>query len=407
MATMRFRIKGKKAISYLIILSIDIAAILTWSIVIALSIPFLFINHRFKVRKKKKPSIVRGPLPIINIKYNSKADRLYGYRSDTIVYGIYPVYKKDDFDYVFSLGSYNRLRLFIPYIIFIWIIWNYDIFHLFFSGGFLADTPLKWLELPLLKLLGKKIIVSPFGSDAFVPSKSKNKYNLLDAYIRDGYKVDEKKTQNNINYLSKYADYIIAAGSFIDYIPYWNVSFHAGLLDLDKWQPFYCIGSKEKVKIVHAPNHRTLKGTEHLIAACDQLKKEGHQIELVLVEKKPNEEAKRIYEAADIIADQFIGGEYGLFAIEAMALGKPVLCYLREDLFKYHKAWSEIPIINANPENIKGNLLKLIENPELRLELGRRGRAFVEKYHSYQYMGSVFDKIYRKLWFGEDGEIDV
>ena len=50
---------------------------------------------------------------------------------------------------------------------------------------------------------------------------------------------------------------------------------------------------------------------------------------------------------------------------------------------------------------------KLIENPELRLELGEKGRAYVEKYHSYQYIGGIFDKIYRKLWFGEDIEIEV
>ena len=58
-------------------------------------------------------------------------------------------------------------------------------------------------------------------------------------------------------------------------------------------------------------------------------------------------------EQADIIADQFIGGAYALFAIEGMALGKPVMCYLREELFPCHPEWAECPIVNTNPGNLQ------------------------------------------------------
>jgi len=375
--------------------------------VLVVSTPFLLIKKMVKVKRSIKPRIIRGPVPIISIKYNSEAERLDGYKSDTIVYSVYHINQKGDFDYVLSLSFHNPFSLFIPYITFIWVIWNYDVFQFFFNGGFLARTPLKKLELPLLKFLGKKIVVCPYGSDVHLPSKIKSKYGFADTFVKDGYQVDENKVHKNIAYFSKYADYIITFATLADSMPRWDSAFHYIPIELEEWQPVYCRGGSGKVRIVHAPNHRALKGTQYLIDACELLKREGYQIELVIVERKANIEARKIYESADIIAAQFIGGGPGLFEIEAMALGKPVLCYLREDFFKYHKSWAEIPIVNTNPDNLKENLVKLIENPELRLELGKKGRAFVEKYHSYEYIGGIFDKIYRKLWFGEDVTIDV
>ena len=54
---------------------------------------------------------------------------------------------------------------------------------------------------------------------------------------------------------------------------------------------------------------------------------------------------------ADLIVDQLIIGWYAMFAIESMALEKPVICYLREDLAIFiHKKiliCENLPLINA------------------------------------------------------------
>src|SRR5262249_56453568 len=79
------------------------------------------------------------------------------------------------------------------------------------------------------------------------------------------------------------------------------------------------------VTIVHSPNHRHYKGTRFLVDAVETLRREGLPVELVVVEGKPNAEAKREYARADLVADQFLIGAYALFAIEGMALSKPVV----------------------------------------------------------------------------------
>src|SRR5262249_43883457 len=77
---------------------------------------------------------------------------------------------------------------------------------------------------------------------------------------------------------------------------------------------------------LHAPSSRRRKGTEHVIAACEQL-----PVELEIVEGLHHDEARRRYERADIVVDQLNAGWYGLFAIEARARGKPVRTFLPEE----------------------------------------------------------------------------
>ena len=57
-----------------------------------------------------------------------------------------------------------------------------------------------------------------------------------------------------------------------------------------------------------------------MIAAIEDL-----DADLELVEGLHHDEAFERYRAADIVVDQLNAGWYGLFAIEAMALGKPVV----------------------------------------------------------------------------------
>ena len=46
-----------------------------------------------------------------------------------------------------------------------------------------------------------------------------------------------------------------------------------------------------------------------------------------------NEEVIKLIQRADLVIDQLVIGWYAMFAIEAMSLGKPVICNLRSDFF--------------------------------------------------------------------------
>ena len=391
-----------------------IQEVVSWTICLGM-LPFFLpllvvvfcIARRRTINKQHrgvKPYVLLGPHPIRNIKYNSHAVRAKGYKSDTLVYDLYFTATRNDFDYVFKFFDDKRLQyLFIcmfSYPIFLWVLWKYDIFHFYFNGDYLSYTPLKWLELPILKQAGKKIVVSPYGGDVTQPSKVKDKYkwNIGLFYEEDYPPVNEEAIRKKIRYFTKYADCIIGVGELMEYLPRYDIVLPMNsAIDLSEWKPTY----KERedvIKIVHAPNHRALKGTKYLITACNELKKEGYSIELIMVEKMSNEKAKRIYESADIIADQFLIGWYALFAAEGMALGKPVLCFLRDEWIKTNdfEKWN-CPIVNTNPDNLKENLKMLINDEELCLKLGREGREFVKRY-GMDYVGNELKGVYEKIW---------
>ena len=71
------------------------------------------------------------------------------------------------------------------------------------------------------------------------------------------------------------------------------------------------------------------------------------------------------YQSIDVLIDQIYGGWYGGLAVEAMALGKPVLGYIREDDLKFipPEMAENLPIVKTCPETLQENLISLIEMP--------------------------------------------
>ncbi len=139
--------------------------------------------------------------------------------------------------------------------------------------------------------------------------------------------------------------------------------------------------ARERPLVLHAPSSRSKKGTEHVVAACAQL-----PVDLEIVEGLHHDDARRRYEAADIVIDQLHAGWYGLFAIETMALGKPVVAFLHDEAVRCtEEAYGvEVPVVSATPETLVERLRPLVESAELRRRLGAAGRAYVERVHDVE-----------------------
>lgn len=143
--------------------------------------------------------------------------------------------------------------------------------------------------------------------------------------------------------------------------------------------------------IVHAPSDNVTKGSKYVIEAIENLKQK-YNFTFILVQNKSQKEAMEIYKQADIIIDQLFIGTYGVFAIEAMALGKPVLTYLSEDMLKTFP--KELPIVNVNIQNLQERIERLIDDPKMRRQLGMKGRQFVECYHDSEVIARFQNQIY-------------
>ncbi|MDV2686949.1 glycosyltransferase family 1 protein, partial [Alkalihalophilus lindianensis] len=56
-----------------------------------------------------------------------------------------------------------------------------------------------------------------------------------------------------------------------------------------------------------------------------------------------------------------------------------------------------LPIVNANPDNLYEETKMLLDHPELRRELGVKGRIYVEKVHSHDIVAEQLLTIYSNL----------
>jgi len=148
------------------------------------------------------------------------------------------------------------------------------------------------------------------------------------------------------------------------------------------------------VRVAHAALSRRRKGTELVVAACVEL-----GLELDVIENVRHDEVGPRLAQADIVVDQLNSGWYGLFAIEAMAYGKPVVGYIHDEAATRTAAafGVDLPIVRTTKETLASELRPLLESAEERLARGAAGRSYVERVHDADKMADRLIDIYSRL----------
>lgn len=135
-----------------------------------------------------------------------------------------------------------------------------------------------------------------------------------------------------------------------------------------------------RIRVVHAPTNRRIKGTRFVQRAMRLLKTEA---EFVLVQRQRWMTCLAMKATADIFVDQLNLG-YGNNAIEAWAMGLPVLAAAPpEIILRMRREFrGPVPFYNADPMRFVMDLRKFINSPELRTRYAERGRKHVDRYHA-------------------------
>ena len=112
--------------------------------------------------------------------------------------------------------------------------------------------------------------------------------------------------------------------------------------------------------------------------------KSRYDFELILVQNKTHEEALALYRSADFAIDQVLAGWYGGFAVEMMAMGKPVACYIRDlDMgFVDDEMKRDMPIFKLDPGNLEDSIAAIFEQRAQWQTRGQQSRAYVERWHN-------------------------
>lgn len=362
--------------------------------------------------------LVWGSAPIINNCYWSDTLKDAGFSSETFT-GTFSsrINKRSDWDRILDEEYRFLTKPLKNYYAFLESLFRYDVFFISFRGFFLGNTVLWRFQSFFLKLAGKKIVMIPYGGDAYVYRRINS--TALQHALMMSYPLaarEQGSIAEQVEYWCKHGDVVIPGLMAPDGFGRWDVLCPPLCLDLEDWKPSQKNSSADgvfgKVIIVHAPNHRGFKGTEFVMDAVDQLKAEGLSVELILIEGQQNSEVREIFRTeADILVEQLIFPGHGLNAIEGLASGLPVISNLEDEAyllpFRRWSYFSECPIASAAPENVAEVLRKLVTRPELRRELGKAGRVYAEKYHGGESAKFLFGEVIEYLFGRRESLINI
>jgi glycosyltransferase involved in cell wall biosynthesis len=290
-----------------------------------------------------------------------QALRRRGVDARLVVFNRYPLHPEADWS-LDRQGGFARKQL-AAWRAFVRLLPRTDVFHFYFGLTLVPQSA----QYPILRAFGKKSVMHYLGSD-----------------IRG-------KTPDELRAGRKAGAQVVGSYDAIRWVP--EAEFVPPGLDVASIEPSYPRDRARPV-ILHAPSSRRRKGTDHVLAAC-----EGLEADLVLVEGLRHDEAFERYREADIVVDQLNAGWYGLFAIECMALGKPVVGFLHEEAVRRTEEAlaTRVPIVRATKDDLRARLEPLVASGAERRRIGEASRVYTEQVHDLERIADRLLALYARL----------
>jgi len=257
-----------------------------------------------------------------------------------------------------------------------------DTFIFLFGTSFL---PGYW-DYPILKMCGKRIVCVFLGGEVCYWYAYQQEVRLLGLecelkpfieYRRSGRADFFTSKIRVVRAAERFADLILSHPTMgqLQTRPYMRTSIP---IDLSQYR--FHIPDREVPLVLHAPSDRGAKGTSYVLAAVDQLKKEGIPFEFRLIEGMPNDQLRVLLAEADIVVDQLFSYAIATLALESLATGNVVLS-------RYSPSFAHIPaecpVVNVSIYTLTDQLRRVILDRHMRRRLAYAGREYVEKYHSH------------------------
>ena len=314
---------------------------------------------------------------------------------------------------VIRAKNYENLRLILKYVLgafnfvhFIWICrkYKFQIHYGALSQPQFIDLPrfLKeilgeefHLGLWLLNLLGKKIIYNPSGCR---DEELRSEFELLDDGAVCGNcgfsdRCQDSNIYPNLDRVNKYAHLSFGSG-FLEpsYLSVQHIRLKS--IDLDRWKPVFVSNTRsiKKIRVLHshALENRSaqklnIKGSPVIVETMRRIESELSNVEFMEVTGLNTQDMLNEQLKADIIIDQLRYGHWGSTGMEAMALGKVLVCYVRPswkaNFLRNFPENLDLPVVNANVDNLYEVMIKLLTNDEMINDLKVRSRLFAEAHY--------------------------
>ncbi|MFY9587327.1 MAG: hypothetical protein WAT66_07730 [Actinomycetota bacterium] len=255
---------------------------------------------------------------------------------------------------------------------------RFDVFHFHFARTLIPSwvpMPFLW-DLPLLRMLGKKVFMTFHGSEIRV-RKIHEEYTPWSYFRFSDLDVDDDLVTKRTQVIRTFVDRMFVVST--DYFPFVpDAEWMPRIIDLTEW-PEQEPSIRPVPQVLHIPSRRGKKGTEMILEGLEALKREGVPFDLTLVEDVPHDEARARIRAADIVIDNVLTGDYELVSMETMASSRVAVSYISDAVLD--SFGGDVPVYNVNPATFVERMRDLITDRPMCLDLASRGRAHVARIH--------------------------
>ncbi len=270
---------------------------------------------------------------------------------------------------------------------------SHDTFHFHFGQSF--HPRLRLLDARALRASGRRVVVEFHGSEVRLPSIEAARSPF---YVRIEGEDDAGADRLMARWAAITGGHAIACdlgvATFLE--RHFEHVHHAGLrVEVARYPALApdADGTRPLV-VAHAPSDLKAKGTAFVRAAAERLP----GIEYIELRGANNDEVIAGLGRADVIVDQLCLGSYGVVALEAMSVAKPVVCYLAP--YRRVATPEGCPIIQADPTTITEVLASWVGRRAELHELGLASRAYAERNHDVAVVARRLLDIYAALPVG-------
>ncbi len=268
-----------------------------------------------------------------------------------------------------------------------------DVIHWHWGG-----STWKGMDLRLAARFGKARLVEFWGDDVRDPARASRDNVFLARMYEQNPELAESQSRPTQWLFRRHGFECLLPGvELCDYL-------EPGVFDgyyqtrqrvpLEDFTPAFPDPQTAQPLLVHAPSHKSRKGTEAVLSAVERLAR-THRFDFKLLHNLPRSEALRTVAACDVFLDQFTIGAEGLAALEAMALGKPVVCFIKPSLRPRYP--DSLPIVVADQNSLAETVAGLLADGQRRHDIGVRSRQYVEAYHDSRRLARELMDIYADL----------
>lgn len=273
---------------------------------------------------------------------------------------------------------------------------KYQILHLHF-GLMMSETG--W-ELPILKRMGRKIVVHFRGCEArdkHLNQRLHPDLNICEQCDYDAYCIKEPN-RSRIRRVREYGDaFLVTTPDLRDFVPQ---AKHFPFFAPDGLQALRPKDSKDKsknrrVRVVHVTNHPGLEGSREIEETINRLIQRGYALEFRFLRGVAHHEVLKALADADLSIGKMKMGYYSNFQIESMALGVPAITYVRPEFMTDELRNSGF--IFATLDTLEETLAFYLEHPDALEEKRRIARSSILRLHDNDALAARMIDLYRAL----------